>query len=408
MKRTLSLCLMLMLALGLPLAALAEHAQGITDDTVLIANSIAVSGALAPVGVPSKLGIEAYLKKINDAGGINGRTIEYIHRDDEFLPEKGIAALEQFLYDDEVFAIVDHFGTPIVSATLDDMKEIGIPTVYYATGISQLYQAKAEGTDRSSMPIQPIYDTEGEVMVAYAKGYFGAERIGVVYTNDDAGKSMLTGVENAAKEYGMELVVESLQVGATDATAQVAKVKDCDVVIGAMIQNTLPSLIKEMEKQDVMIPVITSYVNISLPITQANAEHVQKLMHTEEAGIYALGWVEIDVTAPEYIEFTEYMKAVGGEEQINSYSMTGWIAADAFCQGLARIPADADITWEAFYDAMESAPVLNPFGGQIDFADGQRKGTTSMNLSRMDDQADVGWTTIVPIKTIDEILAGIE
>lgn len=403
MKKGLSLLLMLAIVLAMPLAAFADHSQGVTDDTVLIANSIAVSGALATVGVPSKLGIEAYLKMVNDNGGINGRKIEYIHRDDEFAPDKGMAALEQFLYDDKVFAIVDHFGTPIVAATLDEMKEIGIPTVYYATGISQLYQAKAEGTDRSSMPIQPIYNTEGEVMVAFAKGHFGASKVGIVYTNDDAGKSFLDGAQSAAEEYGIELVVETLQVGATDATAQVAKIKDCDLVIGAMIQNTLPTLIKEMEKQDVMIPMITSYVNVSLPITQANAEHVQKLMHTEDAGIYALGWVEIDVTASEYTTFVEYMEAVGGADQINSYSMTGWIAASAFCQGLERIPADADVTWEAFIDAMESAPVINPFGGEIDFSDGQRKGTTSMNLSRMDDQSPVGWTTILPIRTIDEI-----
>ncbi len=50
-------------------------------------------------------------------------------------PEKGIAAFEKFYYDDKVFAIVGHFGTPVVAATLDEMKEIGIPTVYYATGI---------------------------------------------------------------------------------------------------------------------------------------------------------------------------------------------------------------------------------------------------------------------------------
>ncbi len=382
--------------------------QGVTDTEVLIANSIAVSGAYAPVGVPFKYGMEAYFKMVNDNGGIAGRTIKYIHTDDEFSPEKGIAAFEKFFYDDKVFAIVGHFGTPVVAATLDEMKELGIPTVYYATGIGQLYQDKAEGNDRSSFPIQPIYTTEGQVMVAYAKGYFNAKTVGVVYTNDDAGKSLFEGISIAAEKYGVTLVSETIQAGATDASAQVAKVKDCDMVIAAMIQATFPVLIKEMEKQDIMKPVLTTYVNVSKTLTDANAEHVQKLMKTEGAGIYGLGWVDTtDLTTEEFVNFYKYMPLVGATEaDMNAFAMTGWIAGSVFCQGLER--AGKDLTWESFMDAMESAPIQNPFGGSVDFSNGQRKGTTEMNLSKMDDSAASGWTLIIPIKSIDDILAGVK
>ncbi len=381
--------------------------QGVTDTEVLIANSIAVSGAYAPVGVPFKYGMEAYFKMVNDNGGIAGRTIKYIHTDDEFSPEKGIAAFEKFFYDDKVFAIVGHFGTPVVAATLDEMKELGIPTVYYATGIGQLYQDKAEGNDRSSFPIQPIYTTEGQVMVAYAKGYFNAKTVGVVYTNDDAGKSLFEGIQVAAEKYGVTLVSETIQAGATDASAQVAKVKDCDMVIAAMIQATFPVLIKEMEKQDIMKPVLTTYVNVSKTLTDANAEHVQKLMKTEGAGIYGLGWVDTtDLTTEEFVNFYKYMPLVGATEaDMNAFAMTGWIAGSVFCQGLER--AGKDLTWASFMDAMESAPIQNPFGGSVDFSNGQRKGTTEMNLSKMDDTAASGWTLIIPIKSIDDILAGV-
>lgn len=383
-----------------------EPSQGVTDTTVKVANSAAVSGAYAPVGVPFVKGIQAYFKMVNDAGGVNGRQIEYIHKDDEFSPEKGKAAFEEFLNDDKVFAIVGHFGTPVVAATLDDMKASGIPTVYYATGISQLSQDKAEGNDRSSMPIQPIYSTEGEVMVAYAVGHFKAKKIGVIYTNDDAGKSLYAGIEKAAKEHGVELVVETMQAGATDATAQVSKVKDCDMVLGAMIQATLPVVMKEMEKQDVMKPILTTYVNVSATITETNAEHIQKLMHTEEAGIYGLGWVEPDVTTDEYKNFEKFMREVGATDaDINTYAMTGWIAGSVFVQGLERVGTDA-LTWENYINAMESAPIINPFGGQVDMANGVRHGTTAMNLSRMDDKEVVGWKTIIPITDIADILAG--
>jgi len=64
-------------------------AQGITDTEVLIANCAATSGAFAAVGVPFIAGIEAYLKIVNDAGGVDGRTIKFLHQDDEFDPDKG-------------------------------------------------------------------------------------------------------------------------------------------------------------------------------------------------------------------------------------------------------------------------------------------------------------------------------
>lgn len=383
-----------------------DVAQGVTDTSVKVANSAAVSGAYAPVGVPFNMGINAYFKMVNDAGGVNGRKIEFIHKDDEFSPEKGKAAFEEFLDDDKVFAIVGHFGTPVVAATLSDMKAAGIPTVYYATGIAQLSQDKAEGKDRSSLPIQPIYTTEGEVMVAYALGHFKAKKIGVIYTNDDAGKSLYTGIEKAAKENGVELAVETIQAGATDATAQVSKVKDCDIILGAMIQATLPVVLKEMEKQDVMKPILTTYVNVSATITETNAEHIQKLMHTEEAGIYGLGWVEPDTTTEEYKNFEKYMREVGATDaDLNTYAMTGWIAGSVFVQGLKRVGSNT-LSWENYIDAMESAPIQNPFGGQVDFANGVRHGTTAMNLSRMDDTIPVGWKTIIPITSIQDILAG--
>ena len=101
------------------------------------------------------------------------------------------------------------------------------------------------------------------------------------------------------------------------------------------------------------------------------------------------------------------MAEVGATEaDMNAFAMTGWIAGSVFCQGLER--TGKDLTWASFEDAMESAPIVNPFGGSVDFSDGQRKGTTEMNLSKMDDTAASGWTLIIPIKSIDDILSGVQ
>ena len=178
-----------------------EVAQGVTDTEILIANCAAISGPFAPVGVPFISGIRAYLDVVNAAGGIDGRQIRFLHEDDEFDPIKGKACLTKMVEDERVFAIVGHFGTPVVGATLEDLIEYGIPAVYFATGIGQLYSDNASERGRNIMPVQPIYRTEGQIMVARAVSLVNATRIGIIYTNDDAGKDMLWGAQKKAQEH---------------------------------------------------------------------------------------------------------------------------------------------------------------------------------------------------------------
>ena len=131
------------------------------DTEIKVGNTAAVSGAYAPVGVPFIAGIESYFKMINDQGGIDGRKITFVHKDDEFDPVKGKSYLSE-MEDESVFAIVGHFGTPVVAATIDDLKSYGIPSVYFATGIGQLYAEHAEtnADGYNLFPVQPIYTTE--------------------------------------------------------------------------------------------------------------------------------------------------------------------------------------------------------------------------------------------------------
>ena len=194
MKRFISIMLMVVLVLGTLSGCTSkeELAQGVTDTTIKVGNTAATSGAFAAVGVPFNAGIEAYFKMVNDDGGIAGRQIEFIHYDDEFDPIKAKAFTEQLINDDEVFALVGHFGTPTIGATLDLLKESGIPTVYFAAGMAALYNEDATSVEKGMglFPVQPIYVTEGRLIVARAAEEHGAKKIGVIYTNDDAGKEI--------------------------------------------------------------------------------------------------------------------------------------------------------------------------------------------------------------------------
>ena len=373
-----------------------EPAQGVFDDKIIVGNSAATSGNYAPVGVPFNAGIEAYFKMINEAGGVNGRKIEFKHIDDEFDPVKGKAALSTLVEDEKIFALVGHFGTPVVGATIEDVKEYGIPAVYFATGIGQLYNDKAEGKDRGIFPVQPIYQTEGQIMVARAVGDFEAKKIGVIYTNDDAGKDLYAGVEAKAKELGVEIVAEQVAAGATDVSSAVTSIKNANVdfIIGAAIQATIPTIVKELAAQNVNKDVITTYVNVSPVISEAVINEING-----KFDVYGLGWVDLVENADSLAAFAEWAP----DYATNVYAMTGWIAGHFFVEGLKRV--EGTVTWDKYMDAMESAPIKNPFGGEINYADGLRAGTQEMNLSKIGLVENApGWVPVDGLQSMDSLL----
>ncbi len=377
-----------------------KYSQGVSDDSIKVGNSIAVSGALAPVGVPFKAGMEAYFLMINEGGGIDGRKIDYIHQDDEFSPEKGKAALEKLVDDDEVFAIVGHFGTPVVGATLNDLKDYGIPAVYFATGTGILYNEDATNDGPNIFPVQPVYPMEGRILATWSKGKFDAQKVGVIYTNDDAGKDLLSGIEQEAKELGLEVVAEQVNVGDVDVSAAITKVnnENVDVVLVAAIQNTFPQVVKELAKQGSTAPVITTYVNADPTMVQSVYADVDG-----KFDIYADTWVDMS-QAESLALFGEWVAKTSNEDfSSNAYAITGWIAAHYFCEGLTRIEGQ-DITWENYMNALESEPVKNPFGGYIDYSEGKRLGTSEMGLVKMDASLDFGWADEEPIKSMSEML----
>ena len=367
-----------------------KYSQGVTDDKIIIANSAATSGSYAPVGVPFNAGIQAYLDMVNAQGGIDGRTIEFLHIDDEFDPVKGKAALQSFVEDEGVFAIVGHFGTPVVGATIDDLKEYGIPAVYFATGIGQLYAENATTNEEgyNIFPVQPIYTTEGQIMVARGVGTFNATKIGIIYTNDDAGKD--------------DYQAEQVAAGSADVSAAVTSIKNggADFIICAAIQATMPTIVKELAAQGNTAPVITTYVNVSSAIPPLVASDI-----AGKFDVYGNGWVAYDDQEALAL-YQEWVSKIDESYNMNAYAQTGWIAAHFFCEGLRRIEGQ-DITWENYMDALENGGYIqNPFGGKVNYANGNRAGTQEMNLSKINPDVEGGWELVDGLQSMDALLAG--
>ncbi len=404
-KITIAVVLIAAVAFGLSAAGRAETAaaQGVTEDSVLVGNSAATSGALAAVGVPFNSGIEAYFKMVNDAGGVAGRTIEWVHYDDEFDGAQGVTYAQRLVEDDGIFAFVGHFGTPTVAATQEYLDAIGIPRVYYATGLRSLFDLTAEDGARASFPVQPIYDAEGEVMVARAVSDFNAERIGVIYPNADDGHGLLAGIELRAGMLNVPIVTSQVSPDASDmsSAAQTIVSGDVDVVLVAANQVPAEVAIKALAAAGNTAPVITSYVNAAPTFV----EGVREVLGSFD--VYANAWLQVvDNEGNPTEALDEYVEAVSKIDAGlagNPYAQAGWIAAAVFVQGLERVGSDP-LTWDAYIAAMEQAPVEIPLGGTVDFEDGRRVGTQAMSLLKAIYDDEPNWIVERPLEAIEDIL----
>ena len=146
---------------GLALATAPAFAQkkydtGATDTEIKIGNIMPYSGPASAYGVIGKTE-EAYFKKINAEGGINGRKITFISYDDTYSPPKTVEQARKLVESDEVLIVFNSLGTPPNSAIQKYMNSKKVPQLFVATGATKWNDPKEFPW---TMGWQPNYQSE--------------------------------------------------------------------------------------------------------------------------------------------------------------------------------------------------------------------------------------------------------
>ena len=298
--------------------------------------------------------------------------------------------------------------------------------VYAATGIEDLYQEGATGNAKVVYPVQPIYNSEGRVLLARAVAPvegslgLGGTKIGVVATTDDAGTGLVYGVKKQAETLDVEIFYQDVDAAATDYSAAVNVLKNngCDVIIACMNQTPLATLMASMRDANYNANVITSYVNASAVTLGAFVENGSI---TKDRTVYSTAWLDTstDEGMAGYMTFYEAMSAwelenggTGNDNALNSYAMAGYIAGNLFVQALQDLDAKGlELNWANFNDVMEEVEFQVPMGGTINFHNGDRLAITSLALNTI--SLEVGESgyyelqVVSPIMSLDDVLASI-
>ncbi len=166
---------------------------GVSDTEIKIGSSFPQSGIYAAYGEIAK-GVKAYFDATNAAGGVKGRQINFLTKDDSYEPTKTKANVEALTQQDKVFAIFNVVGTSGNQAFWDDTDEACVPNLYAASGAEQWGDVANHPWTIGSIP---AYATEGAVLAEYLKTAGIEGKWGALIQNDDFGQGLIDSLEKA-------------------------------------------------------------------------------------------------------------------------------------------------------------------------------------------------------------------
>ena len=225
--RTLTAGLALLAALAIPAFA-AKYDTGATDKEIKVGNIMPYSGPASAYGVIGRAE-SAYFKMINERGGINGRTIDFISVDDGYSPPRAVEQARKLVEQDEVLIVFNPLGTPSNSAIQKYLNLKKVPQLFVATGATKWGNYK---DNPWTMGWQPNYQGEARIYAKYIVKNLPAAKIGILFQNDDYGKDYLAGFKDGLGARTSMIVAEqSYEVSDPTVDSQMVTLKNSGATV---------------------------------------------------------------------------------------------------------------------------------------------------------------------------------
>lgn len=341
---------------------------GITEDSVRIGGHFPLTGVAAPGYSEIPLGATAYFDYVNDNGGVHGRQIEYLYRDDAYNPTNTSTVVNELVLQDEVFAMVGGVGTATHAAAVDFLNDEGVPDLFVSSGSLQW------GDDPGAYPWtfgwQTDYEVEAKIAAQWIGENFPDARVGMLVQDDDMGRDGEAGVRRIIDD--QIVAVERYTSGNTDIVPQMTNLQaaGADFVIGF----TVPSYtaLSQLAAQRLNYNPEWYYASIG-----GDTNLVGRLLSQFSEGMVEDGSTMLDgaYTADyipstedpddEWTQLWEDVWAEHGEGELTNYHIYGMSYAYTFVQALEATGPDP--TRQGIVDVLEErgsefeGPQLAPF-----------------------------------------------
>src|SRR4030088_483919 len=222
-----------------------KYDTGATDTEIKIGNIMPYSGPASAYGVIGKTE-EAYFKKINAEGGINGRKINFVTYDDGYSPPKAVEQVRKLVESDEVLLVFNPLGTPSNTAIQKYLNSKKVPQLFVATGATKWNDPKDFPW---TMGWQPSYQSEARIYAKYLMKEKPDGKIAVFYQNDDFGKDYLKGLRDGlGAKASMIVAEESYETTEPSIDSHIVKLKStgADVFINITTPKFAAQAIKKI------------------------------------------------------------------------------------------------------------------------------------------------------------------
>ena len=304
--------------------------QGAASGPLKIGVIIPLSGAAGPNGKHVLSAIELQAAKINEAGGINGRKIEVISKDDQSTPATGVSAAND-LVSQKVDVVMGGWNSPVTLAIqpiLVRAKVMNITTIPQNSAI-------LGGADDAAVRMNAGNAVGGFVAAKYLTGTLGAKRIGLLLQNDAYGKDAGDRVRKNLPA-GVEVVTEQV-FAYTDTDFRVslsnlqAAKPDAIFSANAAESSGQPALMKQLSQLNLGVPYFAGTGTVSQTVIDvagagANGAYSADLYFPE-----AEPWA----SNPGNKEFVEAFKAKNGKNP-DKFAALGAQSVDVWAQAVKK------------------------------------------------------------------------
>ena len=314
------------LAASLGASSLAQaQTQGVTDTEIVLGTHLDLSGPVA-AGMPSlRNAMQLRIEEVNAAGGIHGRKVRLVIEDNAGQPQQAVRAVQKLTKSDNVFAIINPFGSGANLATLKMVIDANV-ILWAPWGASNFIQKTANGSPLVFTTVQN-YDSTTATGMSWAAKNWKPQRVGVIYQEGAFGDMVKAGVAQAQKEVGGFTVAAeaSWKAGDIDFSSQVARMKaaNVDVIVAGTITRETVAVMAETKKLGWNVKVLTTLPGRSSIVIGVGKDAVD--------GLYGIGgWRLHDAASkePEVAKFLAAFKqkfnADADENAANAYSYTAW------------------------------------------------------------------------------------
>ena len=214
--------------------------SGSGGDTIKIGAVGPLTGDSSNGGTDELEGKEMAVEDFNEAGGVDGKTIELVSEDDASSASQSASAVTKLINQDKVVGIIGAHNSACTLAGLEVLNRYGVPMITPGSSAETVLTSGCEWFSRAF----PGDDLQCKALLNYIEENKDVDKIGVIYSNDDFGKGGLDSITEAAEEKGKEVVSESFANEDKDMTAQLSKLRDegaealfiwCQYTPGALI-----------------------------------------------------------------------------------------------------------------------------------------------------------------------------